>query len=204
VAEQPVWNGGQSAVSTGLPGAGEPLVIPWPQRRPALALRADLPFGLGALAGVALFGVALGFLWSRLAPPQRMLVLPGANLAAENTESYHRFDDLALFGLIGLAAGVLVAVAAWLPRHRRGPVALLAVVAGSALGAWLAMRTGVFFAGHLYPSGPLPPVGSTVLRAPLLDSGWGVLAQPLASAFVYGILVAWNGSDDLGRTDQQR
>jgi hypothetical protein len=199
VAEQPVWNGGQPAMSTGLPGPDDPLIIPWPRRRPSARVRADLPFGLGAFALVALLGAPLGLLWSRLAPPQRMAVLPSGSLVPENSESYHRFDDLALFGLIGLGAGVLVAVGGWLLRRRRGPVALVAAVAGSALGAWLAMRTGLFFAGHLYPHGALPPVGATVLRAPQLDSSWGVLAQPLAAAFGYGTLVAWNGTDDLGR-----
>jgi hypothetical protein len=72
-------------------------------------------------------------------------------------------------------------------------------VAGSALGAWLAMRTGTFFAAAHYPLGQLPPVGSVVLRGPRLESAWAVLPEPLAVAFVYGTLVAWNGMDDLGR-----
>ncbi|GDY32789.1 DUF2567 domain-containing protein [Gandjariella thermophila] len=199
MAEQPVWNRGEPALPTGLSDPAHPMVIPWPRRRPAVVVRADLRFGLGVFVVVALLGVPIGLLWSRLAPPQRMAVLPSGSLVPENSESYHRFDDLALFGLIGLAAGLVVAVALWLLRRRRGPVALVAAVAGSALGAWLAMRTGLFFAGHLYPPGALPPVGGTVLRAPQLNSGWGVLAQPLAAAFVYGTLVAWNGADDLGR-----
>jgi hypothetical protein len=199
VAEEPAWQRGGSAVPVGMVSPGEPMLISWPQPRPRVVVRADLLPALGVSALIALLGVPVGWVWSRLAPPERLRVLPNASLVPLNSESYHRFDDLALFALICLGVGVVVAVGVWLLRQRRGPVVLLAAVAGAALGAWLAMRTGTFFAGGHYPLGPLPSVGSVVLRGPRLESGWAILPEPLAVAFIYGTLVAWNGMDDLGR-----
>lgn len=149
---------------------------------------------------VALLGLPLAWLWSRLAPPQLSVVQSDGTLAALPPESQHRFDDLAVFVLIGVAAGVLSAVAVWLLRQRRGPLALLGLAVGSLVAAWLAMRTGVSFAEGRYAdavraAGP----NAVVSAAPRLESDWVLVAQPLAAALAYGVAVAINGLDDLGR-----
>jgi hypothetical protein len=38
-----------------------------------------------------------------------------------------------------------------------------------------------------------------VPEAPHLETIWGLLAWPLATALAYGMLAAWNGMEDLGR-----
>jgi predicted DNA repair protein MutK len=38
-----------------------------------------------------------------------------------------------------------------------------------------------------------------VEQAPQLESAWVLVAWPLLTALVYGVLAAWNAMDDLGR-----
>jgi hypothetical protein len=175
------------------------LAYPMATRRPKVIDRADLPSALGVLCGVALLGIPLGAIWAWLAPAQRVLAIKGGRLVPVAAESYHRYDDLAVFLLIGFGAGLLIGVATWLLRARRGPVILLAVVAGSLLSAWLAARTGLAFAGWHYPMPAQPQVGAILTQSPRLESVWAVVAQPLAASLAYGTAAAWSGADDLRR-----
>lgn len=165
------------------------------RRRIRVVVRADLPAALGIAALVALTGLPLGLLWAWLAPRQVVLVLADDTTEAVAGQSEHRFDDLALFLLLGLAAGVLAGAAVWLLRERRGPVALLAVVAGAAAAGWLGLRTGVGFA----PAAAAVPPGQLTAASPELDSGWAVIAPPLGAVLAYVLAAAWNGREDLGR-----
>lgn len=167
--------------------------------RPKVIIKADLLPAVSALSLIALLGVPLGWAWSRMAPAERVRALPRGELAPLPMESWHRFGDVAVFMLLGLAAGTVIGVATWFMRARRGPVMMLAAVAGSALSAYFAMRMGTAFAGSLYAVSKAPDVGEVLTRAPELPTAWILIAQPLATAFVYGILTVWNGRDDLGR-----
>lgn len=170
-----------------------------PERRAKVVVKADLIPAVSMLSLVALVGVPLGLAWSLLAPPQRLRVYPGNLLLPLTDSSFDRFDGIAIFLLLGLGAGFLVGALVWLRRSRRGPVALLAASGGMALAGWLAMLMGTSFANSRYPAGPSPQVGDVVLRAPTVSSGWVLLVAPLAVAFAYGTLAAWNGYPDLGR-----
>src|SRR5699024_9702798 len=98
----------------------------WESRdvRSRVVIKADLLPAVSVLSLVALLGVPLGWVWSRLAPATRMRVLPGGDRAPLPMESWHEFTALAVFMLLGLAAGIVVAVAVWFLRARRGPVML--------------------------------------------------------------------------------
>jgi Protein of unknown function (DUF2567) len=161
-------------------------------------VKPDLLPSVSVLSLVALLGLVVGWLWSRLAPPQRMRVLPDRRVPLP-VESYHRFDDLGLFVLLCLGAGLCTGLALWLLRARRGPVVLVAAVLGSFAAAWLATRVGISWAQDHYPLPAAPNLGDVVSQAPQLESVWGILAWPLATALAYGVLSAWNGTDDLGR-----
>lgn len=167
--------------------------------RPRVVVKADLLPAVSALSLIALLGIPLGWVWSRLAPARRVRVLGGDELVPLRMETWHQFTDIAIFLLLGLAAGVVVGVAVWFMRARRGPVMMLAAVAGSALCAVFAMRIGTAFANSLYAVEQAPRVGEVLARAPVLSTWWVLIAQPLATAFVYGILAIWNARDDLGR-----
>jgi H+/Cl- antiporter ClcA len=175
-----------------------PWPYPWHKPRAEVVVKADLLPAVSILSFVALLGLAVGWVWSRLAPPQRMRVLPDRQVPLP-VESYHRFDDLALFVLLCLGAGLCTGLGVWMLRERRGPVVMIAAVLGSVLAAWLAMRVGLSWAESRYAISGAPNVGDVVSKAPILESGWGILAWPLTTALAYGALSAWNGMDDLGR-----
>lgn len=168
--------------------------------RPKVVVKADLLPSVSMLGTVAVLGVPLAFLWSRIAPPERMRVIAtDGTLAPLELESWHRFDDLAIFGFLMLGLGLLTGIVAWLFRERRGPVVFVAAVAGAVLAGWLAMQMGTGLATSLYSITAAPALGSVIEVAPRLDTGWVLLVAPFGVSTVYGLLTAWNGRDDLGR-----
>ncbi|PRW64392.1 DUF2567 domain-containing protein [Actinopolyspora mortivallis] len=170
-----------------------------PRRKPRVVVRADLLPGLSVFSLLALLGLPLGWVWSRLAPAQESVMTADGELVPVLVESYHEFDGLAIFLLLGLSAGVLVAAALWLLRGRRGPVLLLAAVLGSVLAGWLGTRVGTSLAAGMYPLPERMEAGDLVEVAPRIDTPAALVTQPLAVALVYGLLASWNGLDDLGR-----
>jgi hypothetical protein len=168
-------------------------------RRPRVLVKADLLPALSVLSLTGLLGVPLGWVWSRLAPPERMQAFGDGQFVPLQLESWHRFDDLAIYSLLGLAFGVVAGTAVWSLRERRGPVIMIAAVLGGLLAAWLGMTVGVTFANSLYSLPGAPKVGDVIGQAPRLESAAVLVAQPLATALVYGLLAGWNGQDDLGR-----
>jgi hypothetical protein len=166
---------------------------------PGAVVRVDLRPALRVLGAVALLGLSLGVLWSWLAPPEFVArspraATPGGVLPFVG-QSEHRFDDMATFLLIGLAAGVLTGAALWLLR-RRGPLVLVAAVLGSLVAAWLAMRVGLWLVGSYYPD--RAGTGAPFPRPPVLESGWVIIAQPFGVTVAYCITTAWHRADDLG------
>lgn len=181
-------------------GASARLLELIPRERPRVVVKADLLPSVSVLSMVALIGIPVGWLWAHLAPPQRVLVREDGTLEPLQLESWHRFDDLVIFGLLGLGAGVFVGGLVWLLRERRGPVIMIAAMLGSLLAAWLTALMGEgMFASGLYEITAPPKVGDVVEMAPMLASRWILVVQPMFTALTYGLLAAWNGSADLGR-----
>jgi hypothetical protein len=181
-----------------LPPYRYPFPLP-PVYRPRVVIKADLLPAVSVLSLVSLLGIPLAGLWALLTPGQDKLVTPSGQLVPLIAESTHRFDAIALFVLIGLAAGLVVGVGTWFLRERRGPVIMVAAVLGSLGAALLATMMAGMFTGWMYDVPTQMKVGDLVTLAPKLESMWVVLAQPLATALAYGVLAAWNGMDDLGR-----
>lgn len=211
-AEQPAGQPvAPSAASTpnGRPPNGRPPTVDADLRRlpfgprphqPSVVVKADLLPAISVASTAALVGLPLAWIWSRIAPAiPGVLNTAGKPVPLPSPYGYHRFDDLAIFMLMGLAAGLATGVAMWMLRERRGPVILLAGVLGSLVAGWLAMHTGVSFAAGHYALATAPASGSVFNIAPRLESGWVVIAEPLGAALAYGVLAAWNGTNDLGR-----
>jgi xanthosine utilization system XapX-like protein len=198
--EQPVQRSTPEMWAPPLDSNGQPVPFAFPTRRPSVVVKADLLPAISVASTAALVGLPLAWIWSRIAP-----VIPGAlNSAGKpvplpSPYGYHRFDDLAIFMLMGLGAGLATGVAMWMLRSRRGPVILVAGVLGALIGGWLAMHTGVSFAAGHYALTTAPQAGSVFAIAPRLETGWVVVVQPLGAALAYGVLAAWNGTNDLGR-----
>jgi hypothetical protein len=169
-------------------------------RRPKVVVRADLLPAVSVASTAALVGLPLAWIWSRIAPAiPGALSTSGQPVPLPSPYGYHRFDDLAIFLLMGLGAGLATGVAMWMMRERRGPTILFAGVIGAAAAAWLAMHTGVSFAAGHYALTAAPKAGSVFDIAPRLETSWVLIAQPLGTALAYGVLAAWNGMNDLGR-----
>ncbi len=179
--------------------AAQPDVQQAPESRSGVVFRADLAPALAVLCLVAVLGLPLGALWSWLAPPEfvarsPLAPTPGGVLPFVG-QSEHRFDDMATFVLFGLAAGMLIGAALWLFRRWRGPVVLVAAVLGSLVGAWLAMRVGLWLAAAHYPN--RAGTGAPFPQAPVLESAWVIVTQPFGVAVTYCLATAWNGAEDL-------
>lgn len=171
----------------------------WRPPMPRVVIKADLLPAVSILSTVALVGLAVGWLWARLAPPQRKIITQDGGQATLTDESYHRFDSLVVFMLLCLGAGLVVGVAVWYLRERRGPVVLLAAAGGGALGGWLAMSVGQAWADSRWPVPSSVKPLDIVHVSPSIESAWGIIAWPLMTALAYGALAAMNGMDDLGR-----
>ncbi|TCO56627.1 DUF2567 domain-containing protein [Actinocrispum wychmicini] len=181
-----------------------PQYAPYPFRlppvpRPKVRVKADILPAVSVFSLVSLVGIPVGWLWSRLAPGQLKVVAQNGVLIPLTEESYHRFDAIAIFVALGLGAGLLVGVAVWFMRERRGPVVMIGAVLGSLGAAFLALMLTGMFTGWIFSSPTATKLGDVVSLAPKLESVWAVMAQPLATALAYGVLAAWNGMDDLGR-----
>jgi hypothetical protein len=197
VSEQPV--GGQAAPYREPEYPNFPSPYVWRPPVPRVVIKRDLLPAVSVLSTVALLGLAVGWLWSRLAPPQEKVISPSGVAVPPIDYSYHNFDDLVIFMLLCLAAGVVTGVAVWYLRERRGPVVMLAATAGSALGGWLAQSVGTAWAEGRWPVPQRVEPLEMVSVAPVLESAWGLLLWPFATALIYGVLAAMNGMDDLGR-----
>jgi len=124
--------------------------------------------------------------------PDRQVPLP--------VESYHRFDDVVLFVLLCLGAGLVTGLAVWLLRRWRGPVIMIAAVLGSVAATVVARQFGLVLAQARFEVPAQPKVGDVVSAVPGLETWWILLAWPLTTALAYGVLAAWNGADDLDRS----
>jgi hypothetical protein len=170
-----------------------------PPAQPGAVVRADWVPAMGVLGAVVVLGLPLGALWYWLAPAELVVRLaraatPGGVLPFAGQGEYH-FDDMAIFVLFGLAAGMLTGAALWLFLRRcRGPLVLLTAVLGSLVAAWLAMRTGLWLAAARYPG--LASIGVPFPRAPVLQSSWVIITQPFGVAVAYCVATAWSSPDE--------
>ena len=170
-----------------------------------------------AIAAVLTFsGVLVGALWSWLAPPANGVV--ALTRAGERVHAYvgsqseHLF--IGPFLLIGfvMVVGAVAAVAAWQWRAHRGPLLLVALVAGNVGCAATAAGVGALLAHLRYGSvdlagAPVTPehrVHYVTEAAPVFfgQSGWQValtlLSGAAVAALVYALAAVSNARDDLG------
>lgn len=157
-------------------------------------LRAALAVGVGVLVVSAVLGVAWGF----LAPAERLVVVADGRGAPLTGESMHRFDALAIFVCLGAGLGVVSAAAAWRARSVRGPLVLLALLAGSLAGAYAMSDIGELVAEVRNPRPDDPLVGSIVTLPAEVEAWQALLIQPLVAGLVVLFLAALSTAEDLG------
>ncbi|PTR32320.1 uncharacterized protein DUF2567 [Rhodococcus sp. OK519] len=156
------------------------------------------------VAVLTILGVPAGAVWALLAPAVHVLVVAESRGVVLTTESLHRFDAVAIFSGIAIVLGVLSAVVVWGMRKSRGPGAVAALIVGSAAGAGVAALVGMGLAGLRYPKPEGSAVDTVVAVAPGLSTPLVLVAQPLAAALIYLLLVSLSPDDDLGVGDGER
>ncbi|MET7668756.1 DUF2567 domain-containing protein [Micromonospora luteifusca] len=161
---------------------------------------------LGAVLALAVLGVPFGLLWAALAPDTPVLkTVEGAIYAEPQPEQPIAADGW--FSLLGLAFGLLVALALWVVlRRRRGPVGLLAAVLGALVAAPVAWqvgrRVGLGTFDRLLATAPAGQAFTKPadLRAGGVDWLLGVLPVPhgnlllpaFGAAIMYTLLAGWS------------
>ncbi|MET8084369.1 DUF2567 domain-containing protein [Micromonospora sp. NPDC005237] len=161
---------------------------------------------LGVVLALAVLGGGLGLLWAVLAPDTPVLkTAEGAIYAEPQPEQPIAADGW--FSLLGLAFGVLAALALWfLLRRQRGPVGLLGVVLGTLAAAPVAWqvgrRVGLATFDRLLDTAPAGQAFTKPadLRAGGIDWLFGVLPVPhgnlllpaFGAAVTYTLLAGWS------------
>ncbi|MFD1661185.1 AAA family ATPase [Streptomyces caeni] len=133
--------------------------------------------------GVALAGVLLGVLWSRLAPHVPLvgdLVDKNWVVYLKDTEGEQAIGVDGTFTLLALGFGVLSALVVFLVRRRGGVPLVVALALGGVLGSLLAWRVGVW----------LGPTQDVIAHAQAV--GKGVTFPAPLRLGAKGALLAWS------------
>jgi hypothetical protein len=104
------------------------------------SIRSEVGFGVVVAAFSTLLGAAVGLIWAAGAPRIQL----GAAIDGSESAAKPLIGDDVRLGLLGLIAGILVAVVVLVAgRHReRGPGEVLGLAIGGVLGALVAARVG--------------------------------------------------------------
>ncbi|WP_169914805.1 DUF2567 domain-containing protein [Rhodococcoides yunnanense] len=145
-------------------------------------------------AGIGVIG---GVVWALCAPAEQFVVVAPGQGAALTGESLHRFDSLALLACISVIVGVVLPVAFWTWRSRRGPVLYLGLLIGTVVGSAITVGLGVWIAGLVHSRPDDPEVGSVVAVAPGMESPLVLTITPLVMSLVVVLLAAMNPHDNL-------
>lgn len=139
---------------------------------------------------MVLLGAPVGLLWSAVAPRPDAVPAAGGGLDYADGETKDFIAGDASLFLLCLAAGVLAGVVVWRVGRRHALGAVLGLVVGAGLAAWVASRTGVLGedrgavlaaarTGQLTGTADLP----LQLRARSVLLGW-----PAAAALTFTVL----------------
>jgi hypothetical protein len=201
---------GHPADPNGAPPSGPgPLVGPAPRGGPSFAQ--TLLVAAGTLVAVGLLGAPIGWLWSLVAPRAGYIKVEGGYLYADPEPEQIVAAD-AWFLIIGLGAGLVLALAAWLLlRRHRGVMVLLALVLGSLAGAMVAYWLGHRIGMDQFQSASAAAANGDRINGPLglritdlnTRQWWKPLttgvaaAQAAAAAVLYTCLAGFSRYDDL-------
>jgi hypothetical protein len=191
-----------AGVTTDL-GAGPGHTDPW-ERPPALPFRAafgvrDLRAAGVVALGAAVLGVPVGAIWAALAPHSSVTVtIEGAVIADHRQEAFIGAD--ATFAGIAVVTGLLLGIAAYLWRRRRGPWMAIGLAVGGIAGSLVAWWVGHRFGLSDYRALIAQEPGGPPFDRPVdLDATGALFLQPLVAVIVYVLAAGWSRFADLGR-----
>ncbi|NKI41375.1 hypothetical protein [Streptomyces physcomitrii] len=180
------------------PPAGSSAIPPRPgadTEGPGLA--GELRAAAVVLLALVVSGLLLGLLWWQLAP-HVPLVLDGNSVYLKDSEGEQAIGVDGVFTLLGIGFGAVAGVLLFLLRRRGGVPLVVALMAGSLLGAVVAWRFGIWLGPTEDVVGHAKEVGQGVtFDAPLeLKAKGALLAWPIASLAVHLALTGLFGPRD--------
>ncbi|WP_201299821.1 hypothetical protein [Streptomyces mexicanus] len=186
-AGQPPATGSGAAQGAHAPAAAHAAGDPGPV--------AEVRQAVVALVAVTVAGVLLGLLWLWLAPRVPLVGDVSGDswiVYLKDSEGEQAVGVDGTFTLLGLAFGVVSAVAVFLARRRGGVPLVVALCLGGLLGSLLAWRLGVWLGPQQDVIAHAKAVGKGVtFSAPLkLGAKGALLAWPLAALVVHLALTA--------------
>lgn len=147
------------------------------------------------VAACALIGVPLGWLWQHLSPRTLAVMTSGGFVIPEESESKIAADGRALF--LCAAAGLVIGIALWQWRSRRGPWLVLGAVLGATATAGVLALSGTLFSG-----GSTTGDTGEIFTLPVQVQAPAVLlAAPLMALLSHSIGALFIARDDLGRPE---
>lgn len=158
------------------------------------------------LLALAVVGALLGLLWQTWSPPGPAALVFPSGVQPDETEAWAAADGR--FAILVAVVGLVAAIVTWRLRSVRGPAVVLALAAGGIGGAALTAWTGHLVRGHADVVGCTLVSGQKIGCTQHLDLSLhmtGLLyLEPALALLIYGLLVSFASSDDLGRPDPVR
>ncbi|BBH66964.1 hypothetical protein ACTI_36490 [Actinoplanes sp. OR16] len=152
------------------------------------------------LAVVSALGVPLGLLWRWLSPGVPVVDVGDSGIVVNDPSPEQYIAADGWFTLLGIAFGIVVAIAAWLVLRRdRGPFLLAGVVGGTFVaGHWVAPMVGEMIGRDAYEQWRSSAAqGATYLAPPEVHSLGPTLVPAFAAAIVLTLLAGWSNDPDL-------
>lgn len=172
---------------------------PADDRPPRVPLRRSL--GIGALTALAVTvaGAPFGLLWSWVSPTVPVGRSRGGDIIVTDPSPEQFVAADGWFTLLGLAFGVLAAIAVWMiVRRHRGPILLIAVVLGALGAAGTAWQVGRQWGLSAYQRWQdAAAVGATFHRPPDLHAHGPLLVPAFGAVIVTTLLAGWASDPDL-------
>lgn len=147
------------------------------------------------MAGCALLGIPLGWLWQQLSPRTLAFVTADGFVIPEESETQIGADGRALF--LCAATGLVLGIALWQWRSRRGPWLVLGTVLGAATSAGVMALSGDLISGGRTSGDP----GDIFTLPVQVQAPAVLLAAPLMALLSHSMGALFIARDDLGRPD---
>ena len=141
-----------------------------------------VPMRAAAALGVAA-GLLVGLGWALLVGGLPVSIQSDQTALIVDPEAADRFDPVAWFALVSLAAGLITGALSWVIAARsRTPVLIVVIVLAGLGGGVVAELVGLLVVGLRFPDVADAAPGTVVDAAPHLRTWLLVLAQPLGAA----------------------